>query len=170
MTIGSRAARLATTTLFALLAACADAGPEDAGNAAATSAGDVAAGAADGQMLDPNTATREQILDVPGMDDATADALIDGRPYDDMLQVDSALAPTLEETEREAVYTHLWIPIDLNTASADEILLIPGVGQRMLHEFEEYRPYRAIEEFRREIGKYVDDEEVARLERYVTLR
>jgi hypothetical protein len=39
----------------------------------------------------------------------------------------------------------------------------------MLHEFKEYRPYKAIEQFRREIGKYVDKREVARLERYVTI-
>jgi len=49
------------------------------------------------------------------------------------------------------------------------ILSIPGLGQRMLHEFKEYRPYNNIERFRREIGKYVYDREVARLERYVTL-
>jgi len=47
--------------------------------------------------------------------------------------------------------------------------LIPGVGGRMAHEFEEYRPYSNIEQFRREIGKYVDEAEVARLEQYVTL-
>jgi hypothetical protein len=40
----------------------------------------------------------------------------------------------------------------------------------MHHEFEEYRPYTSIERFRREIGKYVDSAEVARLERYVTIR
>jgi hypothetical protein len=39
----------------------------------------------------------------------------------------------------------------------------------MVHEFEEYQPYENIEEFRREIGKYVDADEVARLESYVTL-
>jgi hypothetical protein len=39
----------------------------------------------------------------------------------------------------------------------------------MAHEFEEYRPYSSIEQFRREIGKYVDEAEVARLEQYVTL-
>ena len=44
------------------------------------------------------------------------------------------------------------------------------MGNRMQHEFEEYRPYRNIEQFRREIGKYVDQAEVARLERYVTIR
>ena len=87
-----------------------------------------------------------------------------------MLAADRVLATTMDEAQREGIYMRLWKPIDLNTASAEEVLLIPGVGERMRHEFEEYRPYRGIEEFRREIGKYVDDEEVARLERYVTLR
>jgi hypothetical protein len=49
-------------------------------------------------------------------------------------------------------------------------MLIPGVGEQMQHEFEEYRPYDNIARFRREIGKYVDDAEVARLERYVAIR
>jgi hypothetical protein len=37
------------------------------------------------------------------------------------------------------------------------------MGKRMLHEFKEYRPYKTIEQFRKEIGKYVDQKEVARL-------
>jgi radical SAM superfamily enzyme with C-terminal helix-hairpin-helix motif len=93
-----------------------------------------------------------------------------GRQYDNMTAVDRVLASHLTEAERDSVYTRLWRPIDLNTASDDEILLIPGVGPRMQHEFEEYRPYNSIERFRREIGKYVDSTEVARLERYVTIR
>jgi hypothetical protein len=40
----------------------------------------------------------------------------------------------------------------------------------MLREFKEYRPYKSIEQFRREIGKYVDKNELARLERYVTIK
>jgi hypothetical protein len=39
----------------------------------------------------------------------------------------------------------------------------------MLHEFKEYRPYTSMEQFRKEIGKYVGEDEVARLERYVTI-
>ena len=39
----------------------------------------------------------------------------------------------------------------------------------MLHEFMEYRPYHSMEQFRREIGKYVDDQELSRLARYVEL-
>ena len=125
---------------------------------------------ATGSLLDPDRATREELLAIPGMDEATADAMITGRPYGDMAAVDRVLAGRFTEEQRDSVYTRLWKPLDLNTASAEEILLIPGVGARMQHEFEEYRPYRGIEQFRREIGKYVDDEEVARLEQYVTIR
>ena len=51
----------------------------------------------------------------------------------------------------------------------EDILSIPGVGPRLLHEFKEYRPSAALAQFRREIGKYVSDAEVARLARYVTV-
>ena len=123
-----------------------------------------------GAFLDPNGASREQLLTVPGMDAALADAVIAGRPYADMRAVNAVLAPRLDESARDSVYARLWKPLNLNTATAEEIELIPGVGGRMRHEFEEYRPYRNIEQFRREIGKYVDDTEVARLERYVALQ
>ena len=134
-----------------------------------TSAGSTATTTSTG-FLDPNAATREQLLALPGMDSAAANAVISGRQYNDMIGVDRALASHLTEAERDSVYARLWKPIDLNTASDEEILLIPGIGRRMLHEFKEYRPYNSIERFRREIGKYVDDAEVARLEKYVAIK
>ena len=75
----------------------------------------------------------------------------------------------LNAEQRRAVYATVWKPINLNAASDQEILLIPGIGNRMLREFKEYRPYTSIEQFRREMGKYVDDAEVARLEKYVSI-
>jgi DNA uptake protein ComE-like DNA-binding protein len=182
------AARVASLPLCLLLAACggsADRGaardtaaPAPAASAAAPAA--PAAPAADstggqataeGAPLDPNTATREQLAAVPGMTAAAADALVAGRPYADMVAVNRVLAAQVSDTAaRKTIYARVWKPVDLNTAKAEEILLIPGVGRRMLHEFEEYRPYRDMARFRREIGKYVDSAEVARLERYVTIR
>ena len=126
--------------------------------------------AATSGLLDPDQATREQLLTVPNIDAALADAVIAGRPYANMLGVDSVLAARLSEEQRDSVYARLFKPRDLNSASGEEIQLIPGVGDRMEHEFEEYRPYTSMEQFRREIGKYVDDVEVARLEQYVTIR
>jgi len=57
--------------------------------------------------------------------------------------------------------------INLNTATAEQILTIPGTGNRMVREFEEYRPYISIAQFRREIGKYVDEATIAGYEQYV---
>ena len=62
------------------------------------------------------------------------------------------------------------VPININTATDAQILAIPGMGPRMLREFKEYRPYTSIEQFRREIGKYVDKAEVARLEQYIVIK
>src|SRR5687767_11150739 len=130
---------------------------------------DTTAVATPGSFLDPNTATADQLQTVAGIDAALAQAIVAGRPHANMLDVDSILAPRLSEAQRDSVYTRLWKPLDPTTASREEIMLIPGVGERMAHEFEEYRPWRNSEHFRREIGKYVDPAEVARLESYTTL-
>lgn len=122
-----------------------------------------------GAFLDPNQATAQELAAIPGFDQALADAVVAGRPYADMTGVEKVIAPRLSEEQRDSVYTRLWKPINLNSATREEILLVPGVGERMAHEFEEYRPYSNIEQFRREIGKYVNEAEVARLERFVTI-
>lgn len=57
--------------------------------------------------------------------------------------------------------------LNINTASEEEFLTIPNVGDRMVHEFEEYRPYVSIRQFRQEIGKYVDEDQVAGYEEYI---
>lgn len=120
-------------------------------------------------LLDANTASPEEMAALPHMDETLAKAVIDNRPYLTIGDLDDLLSADLAEEELAELYAHLFVPINLNTASESDILLIPGVDKRMAHEFEEYRPYRDIEQFRREIGKYVDAAEVARLEMYVTL-
>jgi DNA uptake protein ComE-like DNA-binding protein len=122
-----------------------------------------------GSLIDPNTASADEIAAIPGLNPTIANAIVSGRPYEDMRGVDRALTGLTDE-QRDTVYARMWKPLDLNSATKEEIELIPGVGPRMRHEFEEYRPYTSIEQFRREIGKYVDENEVARLERYVTIR
>ena len=56
---------------------------------------------------------------------------------------------------------------NLNTGTADEFLTIPNMSNRMVREFEEYRPYVSIVQFRREIGKYVNADQVAAYEQFV---
>ncbi len=58
--------------------------------------------------------------------------------------------------------------LNVNTASENDFLsAIPNLGNRMVNEFEEYRPYRSIQQFRRQIGKYVNPAQVADYEKYI---
>jgi DNA uptake protein ComE-like DNA-binding protein len=120
-----------------------------------------------GDVLDVNTASEKQLTSMPGLTPALVKTIMERRPFLTMMDVDALLAPSLSREQRTQVYRQLFLQINLNTASDAEILLIPGVGERMLGEFKEYRPYRALAQFRREIGKYVDAKELARLESYV---
>jgi DNA uptake protein ComE-like DNA-binding protein len=80
------------------------------------------------------------------------------------LQQDEAAVPGASEIDAGvAVPTKL----NLNTATPEQFREIPGVGPMMVREFLEYRPYLSIRQFRREIGKYVSQEQVAAYEQYV---
>ncbi len=121
-------------------------------------------------LVNPNVAAEKELAALPHMNAALATAIVSQRPFKSMTQAHAVLSKSLTKEQLTELYGRMFIPIDLNTASREEMLLIPGVGNRMVHEFEEYRPYKQIEQFRREIGKYVDKTEVARLERYVTIK
>ena len=119
-------------------------------------------------VLNANTAAESELLPLPHMTPALAKAIVERRPFKSVRDLDAVLQP-LSRQQRVELYGRLFVPINLNTATDAEILTIPGMGQRMLREFKEYRPYKTMEQFRREIGKYVSRQEVARLERYVSL-
>ena len=124
---------------------------------------------ADSDVLNANVVTKAEIAALPHMDEILADVVVNNRPFVTIGELHHLLSADLDEDQLEELYARLFVPINLNNAKKSDILLIPGVGSRMAHEFEEYRPYTNIEQFRHEIGKYVDDAEVARLEQYVTL-
>ena len=118
-------------------------------------------------LIEPNIATEQQLAALPHVDAALAKAIVDNRPFLSMADLNTLLSGSLTEDQLAELYAGMFLHVNLNAANEAEILLIPGVGPRMAHEFEEYRPYRSLEQFRREIGKYVNEQEVARLEQYV---
>jgi DNA uptake protein ComE-like DNA-binding protein len=118
-------------------------------------------------LVDPNLADRATLRSLPNVTDALADRIIAARPFTTATSLNDVVAAALGEQQRGELYSRLFRQINLNAASREEIMLIPGMTSRMAHEFEEYRPYTSLTQFRREIGKYVDEKEVARLEQYV---
>lgn len=78
----------------------------------------------------------------------------------------TAAATTAAATATTAAATTA--KLNLNTVTEEQLLnTIPGFGSRMVREFQEYRPYTSIVQFRKEIGKYVDEAQVSTYEQYV---
>ena len=117
-----------------------------------------------------NTASREEIMLVPGMSRKMAHEFEEYRPYTSIEQFRREIGKYVDDEELARLERYVFVPLDLNSASADALATIPGMSPKMVHEFEEYRPYTSMEQFRREIGKYVDEDEVARFESYVEIR
>jgi DNA uptake protein ComE-like DNA-binding protein len=126
--------------------------------------------------VDPNQSDTDTLQQLPWVTPEVADALIAGRPYDSR---EAFLAALGAQTSPELVsaagtflapdagVTATWVKYNLNTASTEQLQRIPGAGEQMTREFEEYRPYTNIAQFRGELGKYVSPEDVAAFERYL---
>jgi DNA uptake protein ComE-like DNA-binding protein len=118
-------------------------------------------------VVDANTISEADLTKQQGMTPAIAKALIAARPFDNITALNTfLLGQKLTQDQANALYRNIFVNINLNTATAAEIMLIPGAGKRMAHEFEEYRPWKSYAQFDKEIGKYVDAKEVARLAQY----
>lgn len=126
--------------------------------------------------VDPASADADTIQQLPGVDADKAKALVNGGPYADDAAFLAALSRLVTEEQVGLAQAFLasaasgqatWLKYNLNTMTDDQILAIPGTGDRMVREFTEYRPYASIEQFRKEIGKYVEADVVAGYERYV---
>jgi DNA uptake protein ComE-like DNA-binding protein len=118
-------------------------------------------------VVDANTAPEKDLLAMPHMTPAIVKGLIEKRPFNSITDLHAYLASQkLTPEQAMEFYRRAFVHINLNTATAAEILLVPGAGKRMAHEFEEYRPWRNYAHFDKEIGKYVNAEQVAQLAQY----
>jgi DNA uptake protein ComE-like DNA-binding protein len=101
------------------------------------------------------------------MTPAIVKALVAKRPFLSITDLNAfLLAQKLTQAQANEFYGKAFVHINLNTATAAEILLVPNAGKRMAHEFDEYRPWRSYAQFNKEIGKYVGADATAKLAQY----
>ena len=113
-------------------------------------------------VKDANTMPEAELAAIPNLTPAIAKAIVGKRPFVSITELNALLlAQGLTAEQAMAVYQKAFVHINLNTATPDEILLVPGAGRRMVREFPEYRPWRTWAQFDREIGKYVGGAENA---------
>ncbi len=122
-------------------------------------------------LIDPNTASAEQLSDVPGLNEVSIAKILSSRPLATPTALHTLIGDDLTAATQRSVYGAMFIRVGLNSGAEADYKLIPSSMSpgKLAHEFEEYRPYESIEQFQREMAKYVSDEEVAHLTRYVTL-
>lgn len=125
--------------------------------------------------VDINRGTDAELTLIPGLDTKKLAAVKAGRPWKDFDQFTTTFGKATSAAEATRVEQYLFIPIELNTwtdAIMDTFASI-GVGTRQWkREFAEYRPWTSMEQFEREIGKYVRARpaELKRLQRYVIIK
>jgi DNA uptake protein ComE-like DNA-binding protein len=118
-------------------------------------------------VLDVNTAAEADLAGMPNMTPAIAKAIVAARPFASIKDLNALLvAQGLTPEQAMAFYAKAFVHINLNTATNEEILLVPGAGRRMAREFPEYRPWKTYAQFDKEIGKYVGAEATAQLAQY----
>jgi len=126
------------------------------------------ASAQTGKLIDPNTAAESDLQSLPAMTPAIVKGMIERRPFKSVVDLNKFLTDqkVTPEQARE-FYRKAFVPINLNTGTREEFMLIPGVGSRMSAEFMEYRPWKNWTQFDKEIGKYVGQPETDRFKQYV---
>ena len=90
-------------------------------------------------IVNPNLAGEAELLALSHVNHALVVQIVSQRPFLSMVDLHALLSQSLDEDQLTDLYAGLFVPINLNSASRDEILLVPGVGPRIAHEFEEYR-------------------------------
>jgi len=119
-------------------------------------------------LADLNAVPETTLAAMPGMTPAIAKAFVGARPFGTIVEANAFLqGQKLTPEQLALLYEKAFVHVNLNTAAAPEVLLIPRIARRMSHEFEEYRPWVSMAQFDKEIGKYVDAAEVRRLQQYV---
>jgi DNA uptake protein ComE-like DNA-binding protein len=119
-------------------------------------------------VVDANTVAEKDLLTFPNMTPAIVKGLIEKRPFASITELQAyLLSQNLTAAQAMEFYTKAFVHINLNTATSEVILLVPGAGRRMTIEFPEYRPWKTWAQFDREISKYVGQEATDKLKQYV---
>src|SRR5579872_882141 len=90
-----------------------------------------------GKLVDFNTASEGDLQSLPNLTPDIVKGLVAKRPFKTIVDLNAYLVEQkLTPDQTKELYRKAFVPINLNTGTKEEFLLIPGVGPRMSGEFE----------------------------------
>ena len=148
-----------------MLSACDKAPSADAVKDAAKSA---VTPAPKSELIDPNTIGAFDLAGIEVLSDPAQDAILLARPFATPSAFHAVVSKHADDGLQAMIYEKIFVRVNANTASPEDIMLIPSplTPKKLAHEVDEYRPYADMRAFERELGKYMNAEEMAQLKRY----
>lgn len=125
--------------------------------------------------IDLNRGTDAELLLIPGMDAKKLAAVKGSRPWASFEQFQAEITKATSAAEAARLEQYLFIPVELNSWTDPIMDSFAGIGvgtRQWKREFAEYRPWTSMEQFDREIAKYLRARptELQRLKRYVYIK
>src|SRR5678815_346567 len=82
-------------------------------------------GRSDG-LVNPDLASEKELLAMPHLNATIVKSIMERRPFLKMTDLNSLLAQSLNKEQLADLYGKMFVQINLNTATDEEILMIPG--------------------------------------------
>ncbi len=121
------------------------------------------------ERVNINKATEEEMLTIPGVGPKLMIEFMEYRPFKSQEHFEKELGKYLSAVELAILEQHITIGlVDLNSAAPEELMSVPGIGEKIADEIQEYRPFTSWQHFETELGKYIDAEAIADLGFLVT--
>ena len=95
--------------------------------------------------LNVNFASKEELLTLPGIDDALTAAIMTTRPFaalDDLRKVEGMTQQTFDDMLEFIEIT----PLNINAATVAQLQILPDVDEQMARAIIDGRPYKIVEE------------------------
>ena len=102
----------------------------------------VAAPVAAPKLVNLNAATAEQLDTIPNIGEKRSEAIIKGRPYKTTQEL--VTKKVLTQGIYDKIKDKITVKVNLNTASAEELDSLPGIGEKRSDAIIKGRPYKSV--------------------------
>ena len=117
--------------------------------------------------LNLHTATREEILLVPGAGTRMAREFPEYRPWKTWAQFDREISKYVGQEATDKLKQYVFIPMNANTATDEDLMTIPGMTAATVARLKQGRPYATKEAFEQAMARGSDAKEAARISRFL---